>query len=200
MAEIKIEKKKTIWPWIIVGLLVLAVILYFLYFRNDNEDKVADAAATTTRVEDSTNPVNTNENNNAVDAFVTYVNADTATMGLDHVYAHNALIKLIDATQATADRQSFNLQAELDKAREDADKITNDPTATTHAGYIKDAARKLSTALQNMQQAKYPQLNAESQKVKGAANDISNADLTLDQKQTVKTFFNEAADLLKKMK
>jgi uncharacterized membrane-anchored protein YhcB (DUF1043 family) len=120
-------------------------------------------------------------------------------MGLDHVFTRNALIKLIDATRATADKQSFNIQADLDKAKEDADKITDDPMATTHADYIKDATSKLSTALQNMQQAKYPQLSAESQKVKDASNDISKADLTLDQKHTVKTFFNDAADLLKKM-
>ncbi len=199
MAEIKIEKKKTIWPWIIAGLVVLAIILYFLFFRKDNDDNVTDAAATTTPVTDSTNTANPNDNNNTVDAFVTYVNTDTATMGIDHVFTHNALIKLIDATKATADKQSFDVQAELDKAKEDADKITDDATATTHADYIKDATSKLSTAMQNMQQAKYPQLNAESQKVKDASKDISTADLTLDQKHTVKTFFDDAADLLKKM-
>lgn len=197
MAEIKIEKKKAIWPWILAGLLVFAVIIYFLFFRSDTDDNVADNTATT--VADSTNFANTSENNNTVDAFVTYVNSDTATMGLDHVFTHNALIKLIDATKETADKQSFDVQADLDKAKEDADKINDDPVATTHADYIKDATTKLSTALQNMQQAKYPQLSAESQKVKDASNNISTADLTLDQKHTVKTFFNDAADLLKKM-
>ncbi len=197
MAEIKIEKKKTIWPWILIGLLVFAVILYFSFFRKDNDDDIAGGATTTT-MNDSTNSMNTNENN-AVDAFVTYVNSDTATMGLDHVFTHNALIKLIDATKATANKQGFNVQADLDKAKEDADKITVDPTATTHANYIKDATTKISMTLQNMQQAKFPQLSAESQKVKDASDDISTADLTLDQKRTVKTFFNNAAGLLKKM-
>lgn len=35
MAEIKIEKKKPIWPWIIVVLLISAVIYYI--FLRDNE-------------------------------------------------------------------------------------------------------------------------------------------------------------------
>jgi uncharacterized integral membrane protein len=29
MAEIKIEKKKPVWPWIVVGL-IIAVLLYFI--------------------------------------------------------------------------------------------------------------------------------------------------------------------------
>lgn len=35
MAEIKIEKKKPIWPWIVV-VLIIAALLYFV-FLGDNE-------------------------------------------------------------------------------------------------------------------------------------------------------------------
>lgn len=40
MAEIKIEKKKSIWPWII-GIIILALLIYFLAFnkRNDTTTK-----------------------------------------------------------------------------------------------------------------------------------------------------------------
>ncbi len=31
MAEIKIEKKKRVWPWIVV-LLVIVAIIYYIYF------------------------------------------------------------------------------------------------------------------------------------------------------------------------
>ena len=33
MAEIKIEKKKPIWPWI-VALLIISALVYFVFFRN----------------------------------------------------------------------------------------------------------------------------------------------------------------------
>ena len=33
MAEIKIEKKKPVWPWIVVGL-IIAALLYFLLLSN----------------------------------------------------------------------------------------------------------------------------------------------------------------------
>ena len=41
MAEIGIEKKKPIWPWIILVLVIL-VILYFLFFSNGNPDNDRD--------------------------------------------------------------------------------------------------------------------------------------------------------------
>lgn len=36
MAEIKIEKKKAVWPWII-GIIILALLIYFLAFNDDKE-------------------------------------------------------------------------------------------------------------------------------------------------------------------
>ncbi len=38
MAEIKIEKKKPIWPWILLGLIILAVIVYFVIADNGDDD------------------------------------------------------------------------------------------------------------------------------------------------------------------
>lgn len=43
MAEIKIEKRAPIWPWI-VGLLLVALLVYFLFFR---ETTVATEVSTT---------------------------------------------------------------------------------------------------------------------------------------------------------
>ncbi|WP_194139158.1 hypothetical protein [Flavobacterium hungaricum] len=52
MAEIKIEKKKPIWPWIIV-LLLIAAVVYFVYFRDnvtsvENNATIENAASTDT--------------------------------------------------------------------------------------------------------------------------------------------------------
>jgi len=71
--------------------------------------------------------------------------------------------------------------------------------ATRHADKIRSAADALSTSLQNMQQAKYPGLSTEAADVKSAASAINPAKLTLDQRDAVKSFFREAADLLNKM-
>ncbi|SHH77445.1 hypothetical protein [Flavobacterium defluvii] len=34
MAEIKIEKKKPVWPWI-AAILLIAAIVYYIFLRND---------------------------------------------------------------------------------------------------------------------------------------------------------------------
>ncbi|QED37277.1 hypothetical protein FK178_05915 [Antarcticibacterium arcticum] len=48
MAEIKIEKKKPVWPWILVGLIILGVI-FFLVFANEDEDNEYDTDDTELR-------------------------------------------------------------------------------------------------------------------------------------------------------
>ncbi len=53
MAEIKIEKKKPIWPWIILVLVILAL-LYFLVFADDDDDKDDMDDMNTEQVEEET--------------------------------------------------------------------------------------------------------------------------------------------------
>ena len=42
MAEIKVEKKKPVWPWIIAALIILAIILYFVLNDNEAEDDLLE--------------------------------------------------------------------------------------------------------------------------------------------------------------
>lgn len=193
MAEIEVQKKKTnIWPWII-GLLVLAAILYFVFGNNNNADKAMTDRDTTTAVN------TTQQNEDAVAAYVTYVRQDTSQMGLDHSYSSNALNKLADAIQYKASATGYDVKTDLDKVRDYASQITNDPYETSHADKIRAAADIISTTLQNMQQAKYPSLSADAGEVKNAAGAINPSVLTLDQKGAVQSFFSKAADMLQKM-
>lgn len=192
MTEIKIEKKKPIWPWILLGLLILAIVLYFLFFRNNNNAAVASTDTTQSLVD-------VHENNDTVASYISFVKGDTSKMALDHTYSSTALMKLVAATRAMAGAVNFDVKADLDKAEDDANQITKDPLSTKHADLIKDAAGRISTALQNMQRAKYTSLNTDADEVASAASAINPDVLTLDQKQTVQTFFDKAADLLQKM-
>jgi len=193
MTEIKIEKKKPVWPWILLalGLLVAAFAAWFFFIRNDNAEPLATA--------DETALIDVRENNNIVAAYVTFVDADTATMGLDHVFTNEAFTKLIDAVEAIAAESGYDVKADIAEAKQLADEITKDPMVTTHTDKIRSAADVLSTALQNIQQAKYPGLSTEAADVKSAASAINPETLTLDQRDAVKSFFRKAADLLNKM-
>ena len=190
MTEIKIEKKKPVWPWIllVLGLLLAA---WFFFLRNDKAEPVETA--------DKSALIDVHENNNMVASYVTFINSDTSKMSLDHAFTSEALTKLTDAVDAMATEADYDVKADIAKAKQLADEITSDPLVTTHADKISSAADVLSTALQNMQQAKYPGLSAEAADVKSAAAAINPETLTLDQRDIVKSFFTRAADLLNKM-
>ncbi|MEC5167152.1 hypothetical protein RCH18_002902 [Flavobacterium sp. PL11] len=192
MTEIKIEKKTSIWPWIFLLLGIIAAI-WFFFFRTD-ETNVQEVVTDT-----DTEMVQPMEDNNAVSDYIMFVNNDPDKMGLDHEYSSEALNKLTTAVEATANKQNFDISADIAKARQFTEEIQKDPTATNHSDKIKGAADILSMALKNLQQEKYSNLTAEADSVKAAAAGINPAVLTLDQKDAVKNFFTTAADLLTKM-
>jgi hypothetical protein len=52
MAEIKIEKKKPVWPWILL-VLILAAVIYFFVFRDKEaeQDVIEEVQDTTSMIE-----------------------------------------------------------------------------------------------------------------------------------------------------
>ncbi len=190
MTEIKIEKKKPVLPWILLVLGLLAA-AWFFFFRNNKAEPVDTT--------DNTALIGKPEDNNVVSSYVTFINSDTNTMSLDHAFTSEALTKLTNAVDAMGTQAGYDVKTDIAKAKQNADEIAKDPMSTTHAEKIRSAADVLSTALQNMQQAKYPGLSNEATDVKSAAAAISPQTLTLDQRDAVKSFFRKAADLLSRM-
>ncbi len=189
MTEIKIEKKNSVFPLVLLGLCIVALLLYLFVF--DKKDEVATAPVATL--------IDVHENNSTVAAYTTFINADTNKMSLDHAFTNEALLKLTNATNAMSDAVGYSVKADLDKSKEYANKITNDPFEISHADNIRLSADIIAGALQNLQQAKYPALSNEVLEVKNAAAAINPETLTLDQRDAVKSFFAKAATLLEKM-
>lgn len=196
MAEIKIEKKTPVWPWILVALAIIAVIIYFVAFHDDGENTEDRRQQTTEEAADNRQVA---PNNATVAAYVSYIHDDPDQMGLDHEFTNEALLKLTNATKAMADEIGYDIQKDMDEVRTHADKITRDPYETSHANSIRNAGESLARALQNMQQEAFPGLANEANQVKNAVTAIEPEELTLDQKEDVKNFFRESADLLEKM-
>ncbi len=200
MAEIKIEKKKPIWPWIL-ALLVIALIIYFLFFR-DTTVIMNESMTNNDTIVDRTEMVDDNyvdDNLSDVAAFVALVKNDDGNMTLDHEYSHNSLTKLIDATEEISEKVSFDAKMDLDNARKYADEIIKDPQATDHSNNIKKSTDIISTVLQNLQKAKFTNLTTEADKVKMSSQAINVKELALHQKNKIKSFFDDSADLLDKM-
>ncbi len=192
MAEIKIEKKKPVWPWIVAGIILVALIIF--YFANDDDDQSVRNAEQETEVSD------TNEmDNTAVVAYVQFVDAEQGRMGEDHEYTQQALQKLTEAVRELADEKGYDISADLDQAEQAANEITNDASETDHAEHIRNAADALTRAITNMQQEYYPDLQDNAQELMNTTESIDPAQLTLEQKEAVKSFFDQSAELIEEM-
>ena len=201
MAEIKIEQKKQVWPWLLAGLVLAGIVIYFLMFRDNDNVNTTEVVTEESYISDTneTNLLDVKENNSTVAAFVSFVENDTNRMSLDHAYTNEALLKLKAATKAMAGEIGYEIQADLEKVEESAILIAQEPFETSHAKNIRNAAEKSTTALQNMQLAKYPWLSDEVEELKNASVAINPEVNTLEQKSAVKNYFAKAADLLEKM-
>lgn len=199
MAEIKIEQKKQVWPWVLLVLVIAGLLAYFLMFRQNDEN--TEAVTETDYITNTSQPdlIGVKENNGTVVAYVNFVENSKEKMSLDHEYTNEALLKLTEATNAMANEVGYEVQADIERAREYAKMIVKDPFETTHADNIRKADDLLTNVLQNIQKANYPGLANEVSALKSASASIKPGVLTLDQKDAVKNYFAKAADLLQKM-
>ncbi len=194
MAELDVEKKKNpIWPWIIIGLIILGLIIYFLVLQDTNGDSDTDDPAETEQV--SREPLQ----NTTVAAFVSFIQEDTAQMGIDHEFTNEALLRLTNATKAMADEVNVDVERDLTVVRDNAKEITQEPFETTHANKIRNSTDKLSDALRTIQQAEFPDLGNKANNLRNASESIDPEVLTLKQREKVKAYFDQAADLLGSM-
>ncbi len=217
MAEINIEKKKSpIWPWILLALIAAAIILFLLFSEDDDLDDGDMTVQETEQIEEmdtddgsvtdyQSNDSDTVDRNRSASMeqgatrdYLAYIDKNV-DMGLDHVYSSTAMEKLIAATRQQAEMHGVNVDADLKQAKEYAMDIKEDPMDTTHADKIKKAATSVGKAMGTIQKAKFPDLASNHTSFMAEINAIQPGTLTLDQKQDVKTMFNDAADLLTKM-
>lgn len=209
MADIDIEKKSSKWPWLLLGALVLIVVLFFVFNDEDDETEMENVDSTENTIgtgsnsesadSESDNLMGTQENVAAVQSFLTVVNDENDRLGIDHNYTHQALTQLIDATQAMADEIGFNIDAEMQRANEIANRMMEQPQSEQHANLMSDAFSNVANALENMQEAHYPDLADEVSKLNEMASALDPEELTLNQRDEVNSYFNQAATILSEM-
>jgi hypothetical protein len=192
MKNDNIKSEKSGWIKCFLGM----SIVFLLAMSISCKDKKKQENAQKTDMIDA---MNVKQDNSTVNAYITFVNNDKNKMALDHAYTNEAFLKLTSAIDAMAGEVDFDIKADLDKAKQCANKITENPFETSHADEIRKAAEILSGSLQNIQEAKFLSLANDADQVKSAAMAIDPKVLTLDQKEAVKSFFSKSSDLLEKM-
>ena len=197
MAEIKIEKKAPVWPWILAIIIIAALLLYFLVFNDDKGETVVVGTERDT-TEQVTEDDQNITNDGAVAEYVQLITSDRA-MGLDHEYTNEAFESLRNAIEARAEQVGYDISADMEQIKDHRDHITNDPYETTHANHIRGAAMVLTNAMQNLQRAHFPNVTDKMEEVRKAADSIDANTLTLEQKSAVKSFFDKSAELLQNM-
>ena len=203
MAEIKVEKKKSIWPWILLIAGLLAALYYFVIREDDAvlvddmddteyvEEVEAAQEATVAAMLSETAITEINE-------YKTYI-SNEEKMGIDHVYSNAALERLIDATRAVTNALDVDINADLDQAQAYATSITKDPYEVDHANKIKDAGQIIAAALKKVQNQKFFDLSKSCTQLQNTVMAIDPQVKTLNQKDAVKSFFDQAGNILTNM-
>lgn len=210
MADINVERTgPSIWPWIL-GLLVLALVLWGLVEAFDSDEpEVAEepvaAVVEPAPVVTAPPPGPAEAGPAAVPAPVQqYVTAcaprEPAAMGLDHGYTSNCitlLVGAIDAVLQTPNLAGVDVQAQMQDARQKADRLTQSPnTSAQHAGMTRDAFLSAAAVLNGIQDARYPSLDAQTNQLDQTAQSVQTSQNLLDQREPVQRFFQQAGEVL----
>ncbi len=211
MAEIKIEKRKPAWPWIIAGLAVIAIIVFLVVGNNDrdmNRDQTAaygskhdsryDKDRDNTRNNSIMNGNSDKKERREVAEFVDYVRHDLKDETLDHRNLTRAFNELRDATESIAEKTGYpkeNIEDTKDYIKE----INKDSFEDENAEQIKRTADVFADHLQKMQMAKFPQLKTDAMKLVETSKRIHSNQPAVDQTGELRSFLAEAADLVEKM-
>lgn len=211
MADIDVERKggPGIWPWII-GLIVLALLAWLLIeWLGDDDDVVVDEPVAGVVEPAPVAPVAPTEAGpGAVPAPVqqyltTCAPREPQAMGLDHQYTSNCVQQLVAATEAvmqSPNLQGVDVQAQLQEARQRAERLAQSPQASTeHAGMTRDAFTSVAAVLDGMQDARYPELGTQVDQLRQAAQSVQPTGTLLDQREPVQDFFRQAGDVLNRM-
>jgi len=216
MAEIEIEKKKPIWPWILAAL-IIAALIYFIAFASDDDmdgDDLEDNAVVLTDDmsddEDSDSSTYdasqeyegdddslTEYDDDSLTEYKEYI--DNPNMGLDHEYANGALMKLISAVESKANMYNVDIEADIQEAKKNAQDITEDPYEVDHANKIRNAGEIIVKAMRTVKTQSFPDLTDGVTTTNDALMKIKPDVKVLNQKAEVKNFFDQAAELLTKM-
>lgn len=205
MAEIKIEKKAPIWPWILLVLVILAIIAY-LVLKDDVDDVVDDVnteAIDTTGTYQNNNSINytgmqDNDFNSAMTEFDTYVQ-DSARVGTDSVYTKLAFNRLAHMTVMKAEENNLDDSSSLDNLRGYSNTTDSADGDMEIRKNLKRVGTDVANVIESLQKKDYPNLESEVKSLKNKSDKLNDTDAFDQQQQSIRDFIRSSRDILNSM-
>lgn len=213
MAEIKIEKKKPIWPWILL-VVVLVVIGYFIYnyLENDdfNDDANTDDVENINGVMDSDSTsrdtVTAYDDSSYATRNLTEVMRDSSRFGTDTIYTNKALYDLAERSVSIAKKYNLetfpavsNLEQYTMTQENLAIQTNQNPKNANGSEHFKTVSKEIMEVLETLESNHAPRLQQQLEALKVTSSKI-NGTLDLSKQQTtLQTFFRKAHELLNLM-
>ncbi len=201
MATIPVQhKERTLWPWVLLGVALLAVLAWWLLGSRDDDrvgvagrqaaPAVADTAASGGDAAAALAPV---------DRLARFAEGGRSAMGPSHDYTADGLRHVADALVAVRDRApaGMDVNARASEIRERADAMQRDPSATTHALQAREAFLLAAGVLREMR----PDAGDGDRvaAAHAAALAVDPKTPLLDQGARVEAFFARTADAIRQI-
>ena len=207
MAEIKIEKRKPIWPWVVVTLIILLLLYFFWYSNrtevmNHEEIDFQDTLSAQSEVVDEEALSFYRSEPEFFEDYNEYIHflsdAHASDNDNESDFHRKALLKLIDATREQSVLLDIDVSRNLEEAKENADKVTHD-VQNTAGVQVKKAASEITAALKKIQKKNYKSLKSKRENLESAVSDMNGMRAIDDQQEKIFDFHESAKTLLTAM-
>ncbi|WP_372919889.1 hypothetical protein [Salegentibacter sp.] len=195
MAEIKVEKKKPIWPWI-VGILAVLLIIFLLFTYMDDDNGTDDSLEERDeQVEESIDPFETEDDRdlaypeNAVGQYLYYIDEEYPEREVEEneEFPQEAMQKLAEAVQ----ERSWELEGETNQELEE---LAGNSAETE----IQRDGDIIVNALADLQRRHYEGLEDEITELRSDLEEINQTEGE-EQAEAIDDFFSQAAEVLREM-
>jgi hypothetical protein len=196
MAEIRVEKKKPVWPWILVAILILLALLYFFVWADGNESD--DDAQDDDQIEqleqyETEEYAENDYPENAIGRYLNYVDRgdDDDVLGNDPRSQQKAMMLLLEAVEEKSIELNHTPGPEMESISQWEPQQQLDS--------IRQTGKLVVDNLEAIQRDQYPELEDEVQELRTHLDELAEGSSDEERDLFLGGFFTQAADILRKM-
>lgn len=204
MVEIRIESRARLWPWMLLGVVLLVLIAWWLHTRREREVVTETRDGTVIDTVPATAAGTVEGMPTRVNDFLHFVAESQVHVGsaLTHQFTADGVRHLAAALGAMSEADSVGgvaLRPQLDAMRERAEALERDERPTDHADYARDAFERAASLMEALRFRQYPNVADQVREVRQAAEMVRPDRGLVEQSRGIRRFFDRAAVALRDM-